>query len=459
MILKGIIRGGLLLAFAMTLGCGEEEEASKQANAGGGGRGGRPGGWGGRGGPGGRKAAIPVKGAKVTRADMSAYVETYARLEAERQVSVLARTTGLVEALRVEEGDRVRQGQILVQLNKEELDLRLRQSKAAFEEASANYERIKVLHEQRMVSQTEYETTRLRFANATLGLEETELNMTYADLRAPISGVITQRLVELGDLVRGNQEVFVIADLNPLLVRIFVPERRMYQLHPGQQATIAVEALPDKSFDGEIRMISPEVNPESGTVKVTLEIAANGLLKPGMFATVRIITARRPQTLIVPKKALILETDEDVVFLITEGKVQRVAVQLGFVEGDQVEVVSGLKEGDQVVTIGHEGLKDGAAVRLAGEGLAMAPGGGGPSGDAGKPGGWQGGQGSKPGAEGGGQGQPGAGGGKWQGGQGGQRGAGQQPGSHAPDSTAQVAQSTRPDSASPTAPNNKRGSQ
>ena len=350
----------LPLLLACALGCGEEEEAEQP-----GGRGG----WGGRGGPGGRAAAaIPVKGEKVTRADMNAYLETYARLEAEREVSVLARTTGLVEALTVEEGDRVRQGRVLVQLDKEELGLNLRQAQAAFEEAASNYERIKVLHEQRMVSQSEYETTRLRFANARLGLEESELNLTYADLTAPITGVITRRLVELGDLVRGNQEVFIIADLDPLLVRIFVPERRMYQLQPGQEATVAVEALPDREFGAKIRMISPEVDPESGTVKVTLEVAADGLLKPGMFATVRIITAKRPQTLIVPKKALVLETDEDDVFLIAEGKVRRIAIELGFVEGDKVEVVSGLKEGDQVVTVGHEGLKDGAAVRLAGAG-------------------------------------------------------------------------------------------
>ena len=150
--------------------------------------------------------------------------------------------------------------------------LRLRQAKAAYEEANANYERIAVLHEQRMVSQTEYETTRLRFANARLGLEEVQLNLDHTDLEAPISGVITQRLVEVGDLVRNNQEVFVIADLDPLLVRIFIPERRMYQLHPGQEATITVEALPERSFHGKIRMISPEVDPESGTVKATLEV-------------------------------------------------------------------------------------------------------------------------------------------------------------------------------------------
>ena len=102
-----------------------------------------------------------------------------------------------------------------------------------------------------------------------------------------------------------------------------------------------------------------------------------------------------PQTLIIPKKALILETDEDDVFFIEDGKVRRVAVELGFVEGDQVEIVSGLKEGDQVVTIGHEGLKDGAAVRLAGEGLSApaelaTPGSGEGSRPSGARGGWDG---------------------------------------------------------------------
>lgn len=345
--------GSVLL---LALGCGEEEAA----------QGTQRGGWGGR-----EAAAIPVKGEKVTRGDMSAYIETYSRLEAERQVSVLARTTGLLEELAAEEGDQVRQGQVMIRLNKDELSLNLRQAEQAFADASTNYDRIKTLYERSMVSQSEYDTAHLRLDNAKISLEEAQLNLAYADVTAPIAGVVTQRLVEVGDLVRGNQEVFVVADLHPLLVKIFAPEQRMYQLHPGQEATIAVEALPDTSFSGRIRMISPEVDPASGTVKVTLEVASAGVLKPGMFATVRIITEQRPQTLIVPKKALILETDEDDVFLIEADKVRRVSVELGFVEGDQVEIVSGLKEGDQVVTIGHEGLKDGAAVRLAGEGLTV----------------------------------------------------------------------------------------
>jgi len=404
---------GATLVLAVLGGCGEdEEEQAAGAQGGRGGRGGRggPGGWGGGRGA---AAAIPVKAEKVIRGEMNSYVETYARLEAERQISVMARATGFLQELSVEEGDRVRAGQVLVRLDKEELDLRMRQVQAGYNEAKANYERIEVLHAKKMVSQSEYETTQLRYENSKVSLEEAELNLAYADVEAPISGVIMKRMVELGSLVRSNQEIFTIADMDPLLVRIFVPERRMYQLRADQAATVVVEALPERAFKGRIRMISPEVDPASGTVKVTLEVPADGLLKPGMFSTVRIITDSRPNALIIPKKALILETDADDVFTVEDGKVKVVDVELGFVEGNRVEIVSGLEEGMQVVTVGHEGLKEGSAVRVVGEGqpVVAEEGDGGGGEWKGKGGDRSGGQaGGKWGGKGGGAGK---GGGQW----------------------------------------------
>ena len=345
------------LALAFLAACDGDDQAAGQSDSGGQ-----------RSGPGGSRAAaaIPVRAEPVVRQDLFAYLETYARLEAERQVAVLSRTTGLVERLRMEEGDSVRLGQILVELDPEEADLRLRQSRAQYDEASASFERFQDLHDNKMVSQAEFETARLRFENSKINVEEAEINLAHTTIRAPMGGVITRRLVEVGDLVRGNQEICVVADLDLLLARVFIPERRIYQVRSGQAATIGVEALPGRSFDARIRMISPEVIAESGTVKVTLEVPANGLLKPGMFATVRLITGRHPQTLVIPKRALVLETEEDDVFAVVDSKVRRVTVELGLIEGGQVEVLSGVTEGDMLVTVGHDGLKDGTAVRIVG---------------------------------------------------------------------------------------------
>jgi membrane fusion protein (multidrug efflux system) len=371
---KAIFCLGLLALGA----CGEEGEGSQAGPQAQGQRGGQGGGRGGQwgGGPPGSTAAIPVKSEKVRRGDMAAYVQTHARLEAERQVGVLARTTGLVEELEVEEGDPVRAGQVLARLDKEELQLRVQETQVGLRQVSASYERTKVLHERRMVSEVEFETVRHQLEDAQVALEQAQLNLAYADIQAPIDGVVMQRLIELGDLVRPNQELFAVADLEPLLARIHVPEKRMHQIRQGQEARLLLESLPEEIFRGKIRMISPGVDPQSGTVKVTLEIPTDrGRLKPGMFASVHIITEVHPQTLIIPKKALIIETDEDDVFVVEEGKAKRVRLELGFTEGDQVEVVAGLKEGDEVITVGQEGLKDGTPVRQVGAELLVAAGG------------------------------------------------------------------------------------
>jgi len=355
----GVWRLGLGAAILALGACGDKSEGEATVQGGGQRRGGRP--------PA-EKAAIPVKTEMVQRDDMAAYVQTHARLEAERWVDVLARTTGLVQELAVEEGDRVTEGDVLVRLEKEQLSLRVQQAEVALKQVRTSYERTRAMHERRMVSDAEFDAVQHQLENAQVALEETQLNLTYADIRAPISGMVMRRSVEVGDLVRANQEVFALADVEPLLARIHIPEKRMQQIREGQEARVLVESLPDQDFTGRIRMISPGVDPQSGTVKVTLEIpSGRGQLKPGMFASVRIITDRHPQTLIIPKKALVLETDEDDVFVLEEGKARRTRVELGFVDGDRVEVLAGLDETAQVITVGQEGLKDGAVVRVVGQ--------------------------------------------------------------------------------------------
>ena len=311
---------------------------------------------------------MPVRTRAVERGEIVAYISTFERLEAERWVDVVARTAGMATNLHVEEGDRVKAGDILLQLDKDQLALRLKQAEVAFEQAGATFKRTKTLFERGLVSNEEYDGAKHQFQNSEVSLEEAQLNLTYADIRAPIPGVVMQRSVEVGDMVQNNQQVLAIADLDPLLVRIRIPEKRMHQVRPGQEARLLIDALPQHSFAGKVRMINPGVDPQSGTVKVTLEVPpGQGTLKPGMFAQVQIITERHEQALLIPKKALILETDEDDVFVLVDDKAERRRVELGFAEGDRVEVLNGLSDGDQVITVGQEGLKDGAAVRQVGQ--------------------------------------------------------------------------------------------
>ena len=350
--------GVVAVSLALLAACGDEEEDQTQS-----GNSSRDGGDSEDNSP---VTAIPVRAEPVVREDLFTHLETYARLEAERQVTVRARMTGLVERLHVEEGDKVKPGQVLVELEQEEASLQLRQSRAEYEEAKASFERSQHLRQNEMVSLAEFEATRLRYEISKVGLEKAEIGLAHTTIRAPLGGVITRRFVERGDLVNGNQRICVIADLDLLLARVFIPERGMYQVQPGQSATISVPALPDRTFASRIHMISPEVIPESGTVKVTLQVLGSEQLRPGMFATVRLVTGRRPSTLVIPKRALVLETEEDDVFAIVDSKARKVPVELGLIEGDHVEVLSGVAEGDMLVTVGHKGLKEGTLVRIVG---------------------------------------------------------------------------------------------
>ncbi len=312
-------------------------------------------------------AAVPVKTEVVRREGISAYIHTNARLEANRWVNVVSQAAGLVIELVGEEGHRVREGQVLARLDKRELALRVQQAEVALNQARGSFKRAQQLYEREVFSQEEFETARNQMETTRVSLEEARLNLAYADIRAPVPGMVMRREIEQGDMVRVNQEVFAVADLNPLYARIHIPEKRIYKVEEDQEARISVDSLPEKIFSGRVRMINPGVDPQSGTVKVTVEIPAeHGLLKPGMFATVRIIIERHPRALIIPKKALILETDEDDVFVLDRGTARRTRIELGFTDGERVEVLSGLEEGGRVITVGQEGLKDGAAVRPVG---------------------------------------------------------------------------------------------
>ena len=312
-------------------------------------------------------AAIPVKTEPVVRGEITDYVETHTRLEAERWVNVVARASGLAQELLVEEGDSIEAGAILVRLDKAELSLGLRRAATALEQARSDFDRTREMFELNFISESEFDVVRLKLESSDTAFEEARLNLDYADISAPIAGVVMRRAVETGDMVRVSDSVFAVADLDPLLARIYIPEKRIRQVRVNQEARILIDMFADEHFQGSVRMISPGVNPETGTVKVTLEIpTADPRLRPGMFATVRIITERHLDALMIPKKALVLETDEDDVFVVREEKAYRVRVTLGFADGERVEVLEGLKDGQPVVTIGHEGLKDGTPVREVG---------------------------------------------------------------------------------------------
>ncbi len=357
----------LALAMAGTFACGgeEAEESADQSQ-----RGGRPG----MGGMARTGASIPVEVKPVDRGNIAATLLTYTSLEAERHVDVVSRTQGLVKTILVEEGDRVEEGQPLAQLDTDALELTLQEREVNMNSLESNYNRSRELLEQELLSSQEFEQTKFQYEAARTQYESAKLQLAYATIRSPFAGIITERLIEVGNLVNANDVVFRTADLDPLLARIFVPEKDIGQVRPGQSVRINVEGS-DQTHTGRVALISPVVDPQSGTVKVTVEIRdRRGTLRPGMFTTVNLVIAIHEDVLQVEKKALVAEAEGSYAFLFRDGTAEKRLLEIGIAEGDYVEVLSGLSDGDSIITVGQEGLRNGAPVRIAGQAPPVAEG-------------------------------------------------------------------------------------
>ena len=315
----------------------------------------------------GEAPAFPVIAEPASMRDLSEYIVTTATLEAERLIEALAKTAGEVVEVLVEEGDTVAQGAVLARLDQQEILLEVREAQAHVENYNAIFERTRDLMNSDLVTKEEYERQRYQLELNRIKLEQARVKLQNTELRSSIPGIVTSRLIDVGHWVSVNQKAFSIGDFDPLYAVINIPERQIGAVRGGQRVTVTLEFIPGKDFSGRVKRISPVVDAASGTIRITVELdQSDYALKPGMFATLSLPIRTKESALAVPKKAVILESERELVFVFKEGRAIRTPVTLGLSEGDWVEITSGLSPGDLVITVGQESLRDGAAVRLAG---------------------------------------------------------------------------------------------
>lgn len=309
--------------------------------------------------------AIPVEMSTVSRGSISAYYSTTATLEAENEAMVVAKVRGIVRSIKVEEGDYVEAGQVMVQLEDEQLEIEAKRAKAIMDKLYNDYLRNEELYNKKLISAGQYENSKFEYESQQAAYELTRLNLEYGQIKAPISGVVSQRLIKTGNMVTNNQEVFEITDLDPLLAVLHVPEHEMNKLRIDQTAIIRADAVAHETFEGKVLRISPVINPETGTFKVTVAISdASRELKPGMFGRVRIVYDTREQALLIPKISAMTEDGASSVYVINDNLVFRRQIQTGYINGSSIEVLEGLKESDSVVTIGQSSLQDSSLVEV-----------------------------------------------------------------------------------------------
>ena len=308
---------------------------------------------------------VPVETTRPERGDILAVYTGTAPIEAFAEADVVAKVDGEVQAINVEEGDFVRAGQVLAQLDGDRLRLELSESEANLRKLQRDFERNKDLREKGLLSEGDFEKIQfdMEALQASYNLAKLELDYTY--IRAPIDGVISERMVKLGNTIDTGAPLFRVTSLDPLVAYVYVPEREYRSIKAGQPVGIEIDALPGERIQAAVTRVSPIVDPETGTFKITVEISdVEQRLKPGMFGRLAIVYDQRSNALKIPRSALLEESDGTSVFVVEDGVARRKPVKTGYSDRGMVEILDGLDDGDAIVSVGQIGLKDDSRVTV-----------------------------------------------------------------------------------------------
>ncbi len=311
------------------------------------------------------RPAVPVEAATVETGEIAAFYTGTASLEAEEEALVVAKTGGVAIEILAEEGQYVEEGQALVRLDDERLTLELSRAEAALAKLRQDYERNEELFQKSIISAVEYERIKSDYETQKAARDLAQLEVTYTTVRAPFSGIVSERLIKKGNMVATHAPTFRLTDFDPLLAVMHVPERELNKLRKGQRAELRLDALYGEVFTGAIKRISPIVDPTTGPFKVTIEVRDRSRqLKPGMFGRIRIVYDTHADVLLVPKEAILAEDDESAVYVVRDSMAYRQVVETGYSNDAHMEIISGIEAGDVIITTGQNSLRDSSKVEV-----------------------------------------------------------------------------------------------
>jgi len=310
-------------------------------------------------------SAIPVETAAPTRGDIVAMYSGTAPIEAFADATVIAKVSGEVREILVEEGDEVASGDLLARLDGDRLRLEAQQAEANLAKLKRDYQRNVDLSERGLISAGDFEKIQYEMEALQATFDLAKLELSYTEIRAPIDGVIAERFIKLGNTLEVNAPTFKVTSLEPLVSYLHVPEREFRRIGKGQDATIEVDALSGSRFAARVARVSPVVDPSAGTFKITIEVSdPSRRLKPGMFGRISIVHDVHPDALQIPRSAIVEDAGESAVFVVADGNAARRVVRTGYAEGGRIEILEGLADGERFVLVGQTGLKDGSRVSV-----------------------------------------------------------------------------------------------
>jgi membrane fusion protein (multidrug efflux system) len=313
----------------------------------------------------GGRPATPVETAEVRVDLVSDEVSAVGTLRSNESVIVRPEIAGRISAIHITEGEPVEKGETLVSLDDSTHQAELADARASLNLAERTFKRLDELFDKGSTSARERDEALARLESARAALELSQARLAKTDVKAPFSGILGLRRVSPGDYVTPGQDMVNLEDIDPIKVDFRIPERFLSSLSTGQSIRVRVDAFPERAFKGEVYAIDPQVDPAGRSIAIRARIDnLDRVLRPGLFARVRLIVDLRPDALVIPEQALVPRGEQRYVFRVVDGKAVLTEVRIGQRREGEVEIVAGLSQGETVIIAGQLKIRDGSEVTI-----------------------------------------------------------------------------------------------
>jgi membrane fusion protein, multidrug efflux system len=327
-----------------------------------------------------KETLVNVRVLPVGKTQIRPYIETTGTLKADEEVIVSSEVDGIVKNIKVEEGTAVSQGTLLAEINQIDYVLDEKRSDAALKQAQANlanvkaeYQRKESLFKEELITKQQFDdiSTRVTLAEADLSRAKASLDtsrerLSRTKIYSPLRGMVKEKKVSAGDYVRTGSPLFQLIKIDQLKLTFTVSEKDIAGLKIGQDVAFTVDSFPDKKFKGRLNLIYPNVEERTRTLQAEAIIPnANRLLKPGLFVKALIYTGVQHDSVVAPLTALMYDNSTISVFVVEGNVAHPRTVKTGNKHGEDIEIIEGLKEKEQIVIVGQNNLSEGVKVNVA----------------------------------------------------------------------------------------------
>jgi RND family efflux transporter MFP subunit len=327
---------------------------------------------------------------------LSEDIQVVGNLVGNATVQIVPKVAGRLASVRARIGDVVSRGQVIATVEDNEIREQVRQAEAAAQVSQAtirqreadvklaqtNLDRARSLYNRQLLARqalddaeaqaqataAQLDLARAQNAQSRSRLQELRITLENTSIRSPVDGFVGARFLDQGGFASTNQPVFSVVDIRPVRLEASLVERDFRRVRAGTAATVEVDAFPGETFTGTVGRVAPVFDPQTRTAQMEIEVPnPTNRLKPGMYARVALRVADKPNALTVPRTAVVTRGNAQVVYVVDGNVARQRQIELGIQGPERVEVTSGLREGERIVTTGAAALQDGDRIVMPGD--------------------------------------------------------------------------------------------